>query len=371
MVRRKVSSAELIQWLDFMLKCKAAAADGPFDETMIAFEGLGALTKDPADQARVNESRALTQAYSAELRSALKTALTKGGPIEAIGVCKRQAPLIASTLSRQTGAKIERVSRRYRNPMNAPEPWQIGVLEHFEYGEVADTSLPEYVEQDASGTRYMKAIRIQPVCLVCHGDALADDVREALDTHYPHDQARGYSLNDLRGAFSISWPATEEVASSDRNTVAMTNSTGQSTSGAKMQMESLSKREIRALSDALNDEYKARATYDQVIDDFGSIRPFVNIREAESRHIDALHRLYEKYGIEPPPDVHADTMPSFDSVKAACEAAVKAEIHNAGLYDRIMGRTERPDILRVFANLREASMDRHLPAFQQCVERNR
>jgi len=54
-VRRKVSSAELIQWLDFMLKCKAAAADGPFDETMIAFEGLGALTKDPADQARVKD----------------------------------------------------------------------------------------------------------------------------------------------------------------------------------------------------------------------------------------------------------------------------------------------------------------------------
>ncbi len=53
----------------------------------------------------------------------------------------------------------------------------------------------------------MKAIPTGPVCLVCHGSELSPDVRAALDEHYPHDRARGYQLDDIRGAFSITWPA--------------------------------------------------------------------------------------------------------------------------------------------------------------------
>ena len=42
------------------------------------------------------------------------------------------------------------------------------------------------------------------------------------------------------------------------------------------------------LIEAIDDEYKARATYRLVIREFGEIRPFINIVEAESRHIEAL-----------------------------------------------------------------------------------
>ena len=203
----------------------------------------------------------------------------------------------------------------------------------------------------------MKAIRIQPVCLVCHGEALSDDVRQALDEHYPHDRARNYALGDLRGAFSVSWPASTTSSSSNK--------------GATIPMNTLSENEVSALNDALDDEYKARATYDQVIDDFGPVRPFINIRDAESRHIDALRGLYGQYGIEPPADARAGNAPTFDTVEAACEAAVQAEIENGDLYDRIMSSTDRPDILRVFTNLRDASVERHLPAFQRCLDRSR
>ena len=322
-----------------------------------------------SDDDRVTESRALVQTYGADLKAALETAIANGGPIEALDVCKDQAPLIASTLSRQSGANIERVSRRYRNPASAPEPWQVEVLEQFDSANDGDPSLSEHIEHVAGGTRYMKAIRIQPVCLVCHGDVLSDDVRQALDEHYPHDRARNYALGDLRGAFSVSWPALDGSAAPGTVDVGMTNSI--SNNGANIPMDRLSNEEVNALNDALDDEYKARATYDQVINDFGAVRPFINIRDAESRHIDALRRVYAKYGIEPPPDAHAGAASRFDSVKAACEAAVQAEIENGDLYDRIMGSTDRPDILRVFTNLRDASVERHLPAFQRCLDRNR
>jgi hypothetical protein len=48
---------------------------------------------------------------------------------------------------------------------------------------------------------------------------------------------------------------------------------------------------IKALCEALDDEYKARATYRKVIEAFGPIRPFVNIVEAEDRHAKALLAL--------------------------------------------------------------------------------
>jgi hypothetical protein len=44
----------------------------------------------------------------------------------------------------------------------------------------------------------------------------------------------------------------------------------------------------------LNDKYLAYATYDQVIEDFWHIRPFINIRETQSRHIKTLNRLFER-----------------------------------------------------------------------------
>lgn len=57
-------------------------------------------------------------------------------------------------------------------------------------------------------------------------------------------------------------------------------------------MTTLMPKEIEALHEALDDEYKSFATYEQVIADFGDVRPFINICDAEGRHIAALTRLF-------------------------------------------------------------------------------
>jgi len=131
----------------------------------------------------------------------------------------------------------------------------------------------------------------------------------------------------------------------------------------------LTEAERRGLADALDDEYKSRATYAGVIEDFGAVRPFVNIVEAEKRHISALLRLFERYGIAPPPDRWTGSSPRFSSLSAACAEAVQAEIDNAAIYDRVLKTTTRADILSVYHALRDASLDRHLPAFRRCAER--
>lgn len=135
-------------------------------------------------------------------------------------------------------------------------------------------------------------------------------------------------------------------------------------------MSALSEQEVTALREALDDEYHAWTTYDQVIGDFGEVRPFINIRAAEGRHIEALLGLFHRYGVEEPPNPWPGRVRRYRSLEEACSDAVTAEIENAALYDRLMASTRRPDLLAVFGKLREASQQRHLPAFRRCLARH-
>lgn len=134
-------------------------------------------------------------------------------------------------------------------------------------------------------------------------------------------------------------------------------------------MSTLTKDEIHALQEALDDEYRAWATYDQVIADFGAVRPFTNIRDAEARHINALLVLFERYQLPVPVNPWRGRVTRFDSLEEACAAGVADEIANAEMYDRLLAITDRPDIATVLNHLREASQQRHLLAFRRCVER--
>jgi hypothetical protein len=127
--------------------------------------------------------------------------------------------------------------------------------------------------------------------------------------------------------------------------------------------------EVLVLTEALDDEYQAWSTYDQVIADFGEVRPFINIREAEARHIQALLGLFERYGLAVPANRWPGRVERYASLQAACEAGVVAEIANGDMYERLLGQTQREDILSVLRNLQEASQQRHLPAFQRCAQR--
>lgn len=130
--------------------------------------------------------------------------------------------------------------------------------------------------------------------------------------------------------------------------------------------EEISQVEIEALNEALQDEYKAEATYQRVIDSFGEVRPFINIIRAEQTHSAALKTLYLKYNLPIPENDWFDKIPEFESVSKACEAGVEAEIANVAIYDRLFEEVDNKDILQVFSALRKASQEKHLPAFQRC-----
>lgn len=126
---------------------------------------------------------------------------------------------------------------------------------------------------------------------------------------------------------------------------------------------------IDAMTEALDDEYKARATYRAVIEKFGTVRPFSNIVEAEGRHAKALMGLFGKYDLPVPEDCYAGKVESPPSIEEACRQAVQSEIDNAEMYDRLLDVVTAPDVREVLQNLQRASQENHLPAFRRRLER--
>ncbi|MFB2934467.1 DUF2202 domain-containing protein [Aerosakkonemataceae cyanobacterium BLCC-F154] len=125
----------------------------------------------------------------------------------------------------------------------------------------------------------------------------------------------------------------------------------------------------QAMIDSINDEYQARAFYNAVIKKFGEVRPFSNIVHAEDRHVNLWKTIFTQYGLPIPPDKFAGKVDVPDTLQAACQAGVKAEIANVAMYDRFLTFIQQPDLRAAFSQLRYVSQERHLPAFQRCVNR--
>ena len=131
----------------------------------------------------------------------------------------------------------------------------------------------------------------------------------------------------------------------------------------------LNERTVKALILALEDERRAEATYQAVLNRYPDSRPFVNVIEAEKRHQSFLLPLFEKYGVAVPTNAFDPAnIATPDSINEACKAAVAAENENIALYAGFLEFVKEQDIREVFARLQAASRENHLPAFTRCAE---
>jgi PAS domain S-box-containing protein len=112
---------------------------------------------------------------------------------------------IGAKVGEDIGYRIRQVSLRYRNPKNAPDPFESSILEKFH----ANPSLHEQYTVTTGEDpvfRYLQAFTAEPSCLQCHGDpAKAPDYIKAL---FPEelDQAYYYQIGDVIGAASVTIP---------------------------------------------------------------------------------------------------------------------------------------------------------------------
>ena len=123
-----------------------------------------------------------------------------------------------------------------------------------------------------------------------------------------------------------------------------------------------------SIAEALQSEYHLFYTYGRVIADLGNATPFVSVRDAEWQHVGSAANLFAKRDLTVPATTWTlDNVPRFATLAAACAGAADAEIGNALMYDRLLLQDLPTDVEQVFENLREASLEHHLPAFQQCA----
>jgi hypothetical protein len=171
---------------------------------------LASFTSYATDnQQLVNETRSAIKSLGSELKATLQSSMKSDGPVKAISVCNVQAPKLAQKVSTEKGMEVGRTSLRTRNPLNAPDPWELSVLEQFEHRKAEGEALKtiEYSEivqhNDNKVFRYMKAIPTDDVCLMCHGKQIPENLSAELEKLYPDDQATGFSKGDIRGAFTV------------------------------------------------------------------------------------------------------------------------------------------------------------------------
>lgn len=144
-------------------------------------------------------------------------------PADAVALCRHLAPTIKNQIEEETGWEVRRVALRVRDPENRPNEDERGVLLAYVVRTAAGQPArllrtKSIVERE--GRRYvhvMQAIPTFDTCLVCHGPNLDAEVERAVQKLYPEDQATGYAVGDIRGAFSLYKPLPKRDAfESDR-----------------------------------------------------------------------------------------------------------------------------------------------------------
>lgn len=169
--------------------------------TVIAF----AAATVEAQETEPSPGAELLTPFKQNLQQALLEGLAQG-PEEAVAACRLRAPEIAAALSRD-GVRLGRASDRLRNPANAAPEWVAPILDA--YTDDSSDRAPRSVSLGSGRSGYVEPILVQPLCLTCHGDALAPELASRIQTLYPADRAVGYRAGDLRGVFWVEYPVAD------------------------------------------------------------------------------------------------------------------------------------------------------------------
>lgn len=162
-----------------------------------------ALSEEEQQQL-VQQAQLKVKEFGGALLHTVQSSMQAGGAEQAIQSCQLLAPQLASQGS-SNGWEVARTSLKVRNPANQPDAWEQQVLEKFAQQAVQGVAVSElkYAEFVEGKFRYMQAIEIKQPCLACHGQQISPQIQEKLTQLYPNDQAIGYQLGELRGAFSL------------------------------------------------------------------------------------------------------------------------------------------------------------------------
>jgi cytochrome c5 len=182
--------------------------------TAIALFGLTACDKNitpptASDTDYIEQSLPAVTQLQQQLSSELKSTIKAKGVVEAIQVCANVAqPMTASISSEAPDWDITRTALRVRNPANQPDAASERILQNWQTSVQASGEKPApVVLREGEQVIVYHPIILQNGCLACHGDPanIAPEVADKIAGIYPEDQATGFAVGDLRGAFRVAF----------------------------------------------------------------------------------------------------------------------------------------------------------------------
>lgn len=159
------------------------------------------------DDQRIAKGASSSSALLQKLGGEVKKNMEASGAVKTLEFCSMNALPMTDQVSKESGTKIQRLSLKNRNPLNAVVGEEKELLEKWEKMVKSGESLPPHTLKQLSETRsvYYKPILINnEACLKCHGDIAPESaLGKALKTTYPEDKAVGYKMGDLRGMVKV------------------------------------------------------------------------------------------------------------------------------------------------------------------------
>ncbi len=121
---------------------------------------------------------------------------------------------------------------------------------------------------------------------------------------------------------------------------------------------------------AVYNQFETYETYSAIIEKFGFLQPFVELKEVEARNYMLLIPLLEKYEVEVPINDWTNKIEIPKSYLEACEISVAKEIENISMYDNLISYTTEYDIKDSLYKLQANSFNNHLPTLRQTILNN-
>lgn len=121
------------------------------------------------------------------------------------------------------------------------------------------------------------------------------------------------------------------------------------------------------LTYAIQDEYRAQAEYNAIMDKYGVQKPFSNIIRSEATHIDILLPLLKAYDVAVPKNDAANRVVVPESLEKSYAAGIEAEEKNIAMYESFL-KEDLPDDVRVVMERLLANSKNHLAAFARAED---
>ncbi len=133
--------------------------------------------------------------------------IQKKGTLEAMAFCNIQAMPLTDSMSVHHNATIKRVSDKNRNPNNKANAEELVYIEQFKKDLAAKREPKPVAIDKGEKIQFYYPIPTNTMCLQCHGkpENIKSDVQAKIKALYPKDLALGYSENEVRGIWSITF----------------------------------------------------------------------------------------------------------------------------------------------------------------------